>query len=255
MRLHVLGCAGAELPNHNMPGFLIDRTVLLDAGTIGLALNFQDQKAIEDIFISHAHLDHIKAVPFFADNLVTSGADHTVVLRSIEEVLGILKQNLFNGLLWPDFSRIPSSESPAIRFEPMQAGETVQLEKHRVTAYQVNHTTPAVGFLVENEKGKMIVYTGDTGPTEDLWKVCDDHVLDAVIIEVSFPNRMTDIALETGHLTPDLLAKEVLKMKNLPLRFFISHSKPSHIEEIYDELAAISREYIEILRDGQVIFL
>ena len=70
MRLQVLGCAGAELPGHNMPGFFIDHTVLLDAGTIGLALDFQDQNAIEDIFITHAHLDHIKAIPFFADNLV-----------------------------------------------------------------------------------------------------------------------------------------------------------------------------------------
>jgi len=255
MRFHVLGCAGAELPNLNMPGFLIDRTVLLDAGTIGLALDFQDQKAIQDIFITHAHLDHIKAIPFFADNLVTNDARHTVSLHSIDEVIEILKQNLFNGLLWPDFSRIPSPEKPTIRFEPMLAEKTVQLEKHRVTAYHVNHTTPAVGYLVENDKGKKIVYTGDTGPTEDVWKACEDHVLDAVVIEVSFPNRMTDVALETGHLTPNLLAKEVLKMRNLPLRFFISHSKPSHMEEIYDELAEISREYIEILRDGQVIFL
>ena len=68
MRLQVHGCAGAELPGHNMPGFLIDRTLLLDAGTIGFALDFQEQKIIEDIFITHAHLDHIKAMPFFTDN-------------------------------------------------------------------------------------------------------------------------------------------------------------------------------------------
>ncbi|UCG38767.1 MAG: 3',5'-cyclic-nucleotide phosphodiesterase [bacterium] len=255
MRIQVLGCAGAEMPNHNMPGFLIDRTVLLDAGTIGLALDFQDQRAIEDIFISHAHLDHIKAIPFFADNLVTRNADHTVSVHSTEEVIGILKQNLFNGLIWPDFSLIPGPENPTIRFAPMLTEKTVQLSRHRVTAYHVHHTTPAVGFLVENDKGKRIIYTGDTGPTDTIWKACDEHVLDAVIVEVSFPNRMTDLAVKTGHLTPDLLAREVLKMRNLPLRFFISHSKPSHMEEIYEELAQISREYIEVLQDGQVIFL
>jgi ribonuclease BN (tRNA processing enzyme) len=255
MRLHVLGCAGAELPNHNMPGFLIDRTVLLDAGTIGLALDFQDQKAIENIFITHAHLDHIKAIPFFADNLVTRDAGRTVSIYSDPEVIEILKKHLFNGLVWPDFSLIPSAEKPTLQYVPMETETTVQLEKHRVTAYHVNHTTPAVGYLVENDAGKRIVYTGDTGPTDQIWQACDEHVLDAVIIEVSFPSRMTDLAIETGHLTPELLAKEVLKMKNLPLRFFISHSKPSHMEEIYDELAEISSEYIEILQDGQTIFL
>jgi cAMP phosphodiesterase len=238
-----------------MPGFLIDRTVLLDAGTIGLALDFQDQNAIQDIFITHAHLDHIKAIPFFVDNLVTRDAQHTVSLHSIDEVIEILRQNLFNDLLWPDFSQIPSAEEPAIRFDPMMVEKTVQLEKHRVTAYHVNHTTPAVGYLVENDEGKRIIYTGDTGPTEDIWKVCKDYILDAVIVEVSFPNRMTDTALRTGHLTPDLLSREVLKMKKLPLRFFISHSKPSHMEEIFDELAGISKEFIEILQDGQVIFI
>ena len=255
MRVQVLGCAGAEFPGHNMPGFLIDRTVLLDAGTIGSALDFQDQKAIEDIFITHAHLDHIKSIPFFADNLVTREAGHTVSIYSDPEIIEILKQHLFNGLVWPDFTLIPSAEKPTIQYVPMEAETTVQLKKHRVTAYQVSHTTPAVGYLVENDAGKRILYTGDTGPTDQIWQACDEHVLDAVIVEVSFSNRMTDLAIKSGHLTPDLLAQEVLKMKNLPLRFFITHSKPSHMEEIYDELAEISREYIEILQDGQIIFL
>ena len=255
MKIQVLGCAGAELPGHNMPGVLIDRTVLLDAGTIGLALDFQDQKDIENIFITHAHLDHIKAIPFFADNLVTRETGHTVSIHSDPEVIQILKQHLFNGLLWPDFSVIPSVENPTIRYVPMASETTVKLNKHRVTAYHVNHTTPAVGYLVVSDSGKRIVYTGDTGPTDQIWQACDEHVLEAVIIEMSFPNRMTDLAIKTGHMTPDLLAKEILKMKNLPLRFFISHSKPLYMEEIYDELAEISREYIEILQDGQVIFL
>lgn len=255
MRLHVLGCAGAEIPRHNMPGFLVDRTILLDAGTIGMALDFQEQQAIENIFITHAHLDHIKAIPFFADNLVTRNAGHTVSLHSDREVLDILRRNLFNGLIWPDFSHIPSREEPTIRYVAMEAGSTVELERHRVTVYHVEHTTPAVGYMVESDTGKRIVYTGDTGPTEAIWRACDDTVLDAVIVEVSFPNRLTDLALKTGHLTPDLLAKEVLKMKKIPLRFFISHSKPSHMEEIREELARISGESIEVLQDGQIIYL
>ncbi|MDF1527028.1 MAG: 3',5'-cyclic-nucleotide phosphodiesterase [bacterium] len=218
-------------------------------------MDFQDQKVIENIFITHAHLDHIKAVAFFADNLVTRGANHTVFLYSDPEVIEILKRHLFNGLVWPDFSLIPSPDNPAIQYVSMEPETTVQLNKHRVTAYHVNHTTPAVGFLVENEEGKKVVYTGDTGPTEQPWHACDEHVLDGVIVEVSFPNRMTELAINTGHLTPDLLAREVLKMKNLPLRFFISHSKPSHMEEINNELAEMSREHIEILQNGQVIIL
>jgi ribonuclease BN (tRNA processing enzyme) len=255
MRIDVLGCAGAEMPHHNMSGFLIDRTVLLDGGTIGLALDYKKQKAIRDIFITHSHLDHVKGIPFLADNIITNNEQDTVSLYSTKDVIEILRQNLFNDLVWPDFSLIPTPDKPVISFLPMVIGKPVQLEKHRITAYEVHHTTPAVGYLVENDSGRKIIYTGDTGPTEDIWKACDEDVLDAVIVEVSLPNRLTDLAIKTGHLTPDLLAREVLKMKNMPLRFFISHIKPYYMEEICNELAEISREHIEILKDGQQIVL
>ena len=44
-------------------------------------------------------------------------------------------------------------------------------------------------------------------------------------------------------------------MKKMPLYFLICHVKPYYMDEIYDELAQISRDYIGILKDGQVIIL
>lgn len=255
MKIHVLGCAGAEMPNHNMAGFLVDHTLLLDAGTIGLALDFNEQMAIRDIFITHSHLDHVKAIPFFADNIVIKNACREVSLYSTGEIIDILKKNLFNDLVWPDFSLIPTCEKPVIKFVPLEEEKPVELEKHRVTAYKVHHTTPAVGFLVESREGKRIVYTGDTGPTDAIWKACEEHTLDAVIIEVSLPNRMTDVALKSGHLTPQLLEGEILKMKKTPLRFLVSHVKPYYMEEIVQELCRIDASKVEIMRDGEVFFL
>jgi len=255
MKIHVLGCAGAEMPNHNMSGFLIDNTVLLDAGTIGLALDFEEQMAIQDIFITHSHLDHVKAIPFFADNIVTQNERHEVSLYSSAEIIEILRNNLFNNLVWPDFSLIPTSAEPVIKFKAMVTGESVRLKKHKVTAYKVRHTTPAVGFLVESDQGKKLLYTGDTGPSEDIWEACKGHTLDAVIVEVSLPNRMTDIALQAGHLTPELLAGEMKKMEKTPRHFFVSHAKPYYMAEIRDELGRIGVDNIEIMHDDQVIFL
>jgi cAMP phosphodiesterase len=255
MKIHVLGCAGAEMPNHNMAGFLIDNTVLLDAGTIGLALDFEEQMAIQDIFITHSHLDHVKAIPFFADNIVTQNERHVVSLYSSEEIIEILRNNLFNNLVWPDFSLIPTSAEPVIRFRSMEDGKPVRLKKHQVTSYKVRHTTPAVGFLVESDQGKRLLYTGDTGPAEDIWEACENYTLDAVIVEVSLPNRMNDIAVQTGHLTPELLAGEMAKMEKMPLHFFVSHTKPYYMAEIRNELGRIGVNNIEIMQDDQVIFL
>ena len=62
MRLKVLGSAGAELPNFKPPAFLIDDELLLDAGTIGSVLTEEEQLRLKHIFITHSHLDHIRAL-------------------------------------------------------------------------------------------------------------------------------------------------------------------------------------------------
>ena len=61
MRLNVLGSSGAEFPGKKAPGFLVDDGLLLDAGTIGAVLNEDEQWAIKEIMLTHAHLDHILA--------------------------------------------------------------------------------------------------------------------------------------------------------------------------------------------------
>lgn len=253
MRLHVLGCSGAETPGRNLPAFLVDGTLLLDAGTIGAVLPLEDQKLIRDILITHAHLDHARAIPFFADNLAAGGFPHTVSVHGMDEVLQVLRQHLFNGLVWPDFSCIPSPGKPVLIFQRISEGEAFQLGNHRVTAYAVHHKTPSLGFLVEDEAGKRILYAGDTGPTEYIWTACRENAPDAAIVEVTYPNRMLDTAIQSGHLTPDLLSWEFRKMKNPPERFLISHSKPFYLDEIAEELGRIDMDGIEILQDSQVI--
>jgi hypothetical protein len=51
MKLRVLGCAGAELPDFRPPAFLLDDQLLLDAGTIGSVLSEEDQWKIHSICI------------------------------------------------------------------------------------------------------------------------------------------------------------------------------------------------------------
>lgn len=61
MKIRVLNASGSELPGHkNSPAFLVDDFLLLDAGTISLSLDRDAQCRISHIFLTHAHLDHIK---------------------------------------------------------------------------------------------------------------------------------------------------------------------------------------------------
>jgi ribonuclease BN (tRNA processing enzyme) len=253
MKIKVLGASGSEVPGHNCPAILVDGKILLDAGTITLSLNIREECSLKHILLTHAHLDHIKGIPFLLDNLVTRSTGNTITVMSGKDVLADLKKNIFNGRIWPDFSRIPTPEHPALAYKFLGTARPASIDGYRVTMERVNHPVPAYGFIVENPAKKAIAYTGDTGPTERFWERMAAHDVKCLIVETSFPNRLEKLALVSGHLTPSLLGKELAKIDALPPRIYVMHLKPQYLSEIEMEIEALKRENIEFLKEGEVI--
>jgi len=249
MKLRILGSAGAELPDFRPPAFLLDDQLLLDAGTIGSVLSEEEQWKIHTIFITHSHLDHIRSIPALADNIIIRNQIHTVSVQSIGEVITAMQNHLFNDIIWPDFTKIPTEENPVLKFTTISPYQENTVHGYRVTAIPVNHTVPTVGYLVKSG-GRTLVYTGDTGPTEEIWAHCSGA--DALIVEVSFPDSMEDLALLTKHLTASMLVKELAKIDVLPKRILITHPKPQYYDIIHREIIALAIGGVELLRDGSV---
>jgi 3',5'-cyclic-nucleotide phosphodiesterase len=116
----------------------------------------------------------------------------------------------------------------------------------------VRHTVPTHGYLVEDEEG-AVLFTSDTGPTHEVWDVANrTAALRAVIVEVSFPNRMQNVADVSLHLTPTTLALELAKLKrDVPV--YLYHLKPAYVEELRQELAVARFPHpVEELRQGDV---
>ncbi len=256
MRVRVLGSSGSEVPGHNPPAFLIDDFMLLDAGTVSISLDREAQCRISHIFLTHAHLDHIKAIPFLVDNLVSSNQHCRMTILSGRDVISDLRKNIFNNRIWPDFTVIPSPEHPVMSFREIKANEPVELRGYKIYATKVNHSVPAYGYIVQNASNESLVYTGDTGPTDRLWKRMSGHSVKALIIEVSFPDEMAELALASGHLTPSLLAGEIQKMSKIPEKIYITHLKPFYREAISEQISRQLPEKsgidIEILEDGMI---
>lgn len=256
MKLRILGSAGAEFPDFRPPAFLVDEWLLLDAGTIGSVLTEDEQWNITTIFITHAHLDHIRAIPALVDNIIVKNLKHQVQVYAPASVIGALRAHLFNGLIWPDFTILPNVEEPVLQLltlEPLVplvlTGDRGAEHRYTLTAVPVDHTVPAVGYCVDHA-GRRLVYTGDTGPTHQIWQYASGA--DALIVEVSFPNSQQSLALLTQHLCCSLLETELAKMPVLPRRILITHPKPQYYQQIRDEIARMGIRQVELLRDGTI---
>jgi cAMP phosphodiesterase len=251
MKVKVLGCSGSEAIGHNPPGFLVNDTVMLDAGTITSALTIEQQSRITDVFISHTHLDHIKSLLFLADNVI-GRVRKPVNIRSIPKVLDAIRKHLMNDVIWPDFTKIPTPRDPVLVYAAFTALRPLRVAGLTVKAVPMNHPVPAVGFLVSDRQTSFI-YTADTGPNERIWKeAAKARNLKGIIVDTSFPNAMDMVAGLSGHFTPAQLAADLNKAK-VPFAtpIYIYHIKPVHKKNVIADLKALGRKNVKVLQEGK----
>lgn len=235
MRLRVLGCAGSIGGPHNRTtSFLVDQDILIDAGTGVGDLSLAELKLIDHIFVTHSHLDHVDSIAFFLDSVGALRAK-PVIVHATAPTIAILRKNLFNDDIWPDFTVIPTPEQPFLRYDEIEVGQTVDLGGRRITALPANHTVPAVGYLLDSGKSSL-VFSGDTGPNDALWEIVNRvENLKFLIIETAFSDKDRWLAELSKHLCPSMLVEELAKLER-PAEVFITHLKPSESELTMQEI-------------------
>lgn len=249
IKYHVLGSSGGEGPGSHLPAFLVNDRMLLDAGSATARLSRDAQVAIDTVLLTHTHLDHVKDLAFLADNIF--GLRRTPLqVCSIPPVLQALQDHLFNDVLWPDFTRIPSAEAPTVQLRALPEGRATPLGECQVTAVRVHHVVDCVAYFLERD-GRTLLHVGDTGPTEAVWERARAVPnLCAVIVEAAFPNRLQALADASGHLTPASLEAELRKLgRRAPL--FLYHLKPQFAGEIEEDLSTIRDLQPTILEAGK----
>ncbi len=254
MRLEVLGCHGSETLTTRTVGFLIDDELMLEAGTAASVLTLERQRKINSVIISHAHLDHIKDLPFLVDNRIGESAT-SITVFAIDVVLEDLRRHLFNDSIWPDFTRIYNGNTPLLRFETLHAGACTRIGDIEVTPHGVSHVIPSVGLLLQKQ-GRALLYTGDTGTTDTIWQAASNlPELSAVLIEASFPETMEHIAKVSGHMTPSMLLQDLCKLNRPEVPVYIFHMKPNYEKDIVDELRRELKDRLHVLQEGDIIQL
>ncbi|MCE5262094.1 MAG: 3',5'-cyclic-nucleotide phosphodiesterase [Deltaproteobacteria bacterium] len=257
MEIRVLGCHGSQLPGFGFTGFLIDGTTLMDAGSVTSVLTLEEQFRIDHVLISHAHLDHVRELASLADNLCCDRIESPLTVIGTRVVIDTLKQHIFNGAIWPDFSILPTPEKPILKFEPVRTREKKRVGHLTVTAVPVHHSVETVAYVIgsQHDASKATaIFVGDTGPTDEIWRVAEkEKNVRAIFVETSLPEGMADVAQMTGHLTPEGLARELRKLGPVHPQIYLYHMKIQYHREIRSEIDRIGDSRVHILHDGEVI--
>ena len=252
MKVRVLGCSGGIGGRHlRTTALLVDHDVLIDAGTGVADLSLDELTAIDHVFITHSHLDHIAALPLMIDS-VADRRSTPVTVYATAATLEALRKHVFNWAIWPDFSEIPIRGQAAMLYRAIEVGQEVCLAGRKFTALPAEHTVPAVGYLLDSGAGSL-AFTGDTTVNAALWPLLNRVVrLRYLIVEAAFSNREMALACDSKHLCPSLLGEELARLETDP-EVYVTHLKPGQIGLIMSEIEdCVGRFKAQVLQNNQV---
>lgn len=257
MNIRVLGCSGAIAAGYKTTAFLLDNDVLIDAGTGVGDLSLQALASIDHILLTHSHLDHVLGIPLLADavlRLRIAAGRPPIQVHGLPETLDALRQHIFNGVIWPDFTRLPSLEAPVLSLHPFQIGDRLDIAGRAVEVLPAIHTVPAVGFAIDGGEASghaHWVFTGDTGPNPALWRRLADLRVAHLVIETAFSDDEADVAHVSKHLHPAELGRELAQLAG-SVEVHITHIKPGEAASVMAGVQALDSPHrIRALAAGQ----
>ena len=241
MRVELLPSSIPSSDRQFLVSFIVNDSVAIDAGSIGLLADLDRQRAIRHVFITHEHLDHIASLAIFLENVYEPGPD----------CVDFLHGNVFNGRVWPDFFELSSAENAFLRTTVLEPMVPVVRGGLTVTPVPVSHGVETLGLVVEDGRS-AVAFPSDTGPTEHLWcHLASMPHLKAVFLEASFPASLSELAALTGHLCTRTFPIEAAKLP-VGVRKIVVHRKVRYAAEIAAELAALGLDDVELVRPGHV---
>jgi cAMP phosphodiesterase len=251
MRLRVLGCSGGSAPGALLSCYLVDDVLAVDAGALTTALDFPEQRRVQDVLLTHGHLDHVWTLPLFLANRF-GGQPVPCRIHGSAYTLETVRRHLFNDRIWPDFTEAVREKVPLVEFVTVEPGETHRVLGYEVTSVPLVHEVPCQGYRIRRD-GRSIIVCGDTYLTAPLWALArETKDLAGIVLECSFPSRYDVLAKASSHLTPRLLAGELTKAPDA-VPVLVTHVKPEDREEVERELAALGDPRVRVLRQGDVI--
>jgi ribonuclease Z len=213
MRVEFLG-TGGFYPNerrHTTCVMLPEAGIVLDAGTGFFRVIPRIETSELDIFLSHAHLDHVVGLPFLLTTLL-GGKPARTTIHATSATLAAVKEHVFAPPIFPLL--------PPYVFEPL--AEKVPVHgQGTMTHRALGHPGGSIGYRVD-WPGRSLAFITDT--TVDGTYTDFVRGADILIHECYFPDALGDVAAKTGHSHTTPVAE--LARKARVGRLFLIHLDP-----------------------------
>lgn len=255
MEVRVLGCSGGIGAGRKTSSYLLDKHTLLDAGSGVSDLSLEEMTQIRRIFVTHSHLDHVHSIPMLLDS-VFDKIKEPISVHAQQVTLEALQEHIFNWVVWPDFSALPHPERPVVQFVPMEPGDKVLADGLELEMVPVNHTVPGVAYIVNDESGACMAYSGDTTTNTSFWQALNRRErLDLLFVEAAFSDEQEGICMASKHYSPKLLTRDLQQLQH-ELTIQLTHGKPGEEQNILHQCQqrAPDREF-RLLSEGDVFHI
>ena len=213
MRVEFLG-TGGFYPNerrHTTSILLPEAGVVLDAGTGFFRVIGRLETSELDIFLSHAHLDHVVGLPFLLTGLL-SGKPSRATVHATPPTLAAVKEHIFAPPIFPLL--------PPYKFEPL--ADKVSIRGQGTVSHRpLGHPGGSIGFRID-WPGRSLAFITDTTVDGTYTDFVRD--VDILIHECYFPDELAAAAATTGHSNTTPVAELARQAK--VGRLFLIHLDP-----------------------------
>ncbi|WP_428738359.1 MBL fold metallo-hydrolase [Sulfurimonas sp.] len=250
--IKVLGAYGTKAKGFGTTSFALNKAHVIDAGNLLDALG-EETLDIQNIWLTHSHLDHIVDIAYIIDNYFEQ-RDRTLNIYGTKATLQALKKHFLNDVIWPDFSKIQLSNGEmVVKYIDIELDKVYTISQNEsIKAFETEHTVCSCGYIYTKDDSSILI-TADTCSLDTaIQEIEVNNTIKSIVIECSFPSHLEDLALSSKHLTPKLLFSFLQNVKRRDFQLYINHIKPTYIIEITQEIEQYKNDFDAVLvKDGE----
>ena len=250
MKIVVLGSPDNFHINSSAFSLLINDRVLLDAGPGADGITTDMIPKINNVVLTHSHLDHTSMLCFLVDIRCSLGGG--VHVHCLQETADAIRNGLLNDKIWPNMENIIIKNQRMIDFNIIKEKYVeMDIDGCRITPLPVIHQVPTLGYCLHGEQHNLLYMTDFIDAEQNTWEwVRNIERLKCAIFEISFSDDMEEVAAISKHLTPGMLQQLLERESFYPKEMYYCHIKPQCASKIAEQVKVRFGDRLKPLKAG-----